>query len=68
MGPTESYWIKLPPRHIVLERSTHRVQRRNAEPFGDYGTAFELKTERRFDEFAWHFEQCLSERDQLFGR
>src|SRR6267378_3340582 len=33
MRPTESYWINVPPRHIVLERSTHRVQHRNAEPF-----------------------------------
>jgi len=38
------------------------------EVVGDYVTAFDLETERRFDELGRHFEQCLSERDQLFGR
>ena len=35
---------------------------------GDYGACFELMAERCFDELCWHFEQRLSERDQLFGR
>ena len=38
------------------------------EVIGDYGAIFELKAERRLDELRRHFEQRLSERDQLFGR
>ena len=35
---------------------------------GNYGAIFELEAERRFNELCRHFEQRLSERDQLFGR
>src|SRR6516165_7416624 len=38
------------------------------EVIGDYGAAFELEAERRFDELSRDFEQRLSERDELFGR
>ena len=38
------------------------------EVVGNYGTTFELETQRSFDELGRHFEQRLSELDQLFGR
>src|SRR4029077_769613 len=38
------------------------------EVISDYGAIFELEGECRFDKLRWHFEQSLSERDQLFGR
>jgi hypothetical protein len=38
------------------------------EVIGDYGAFSELEAQRCFDELCRHFEQRLSERDQLFGR
>ena len=38
------------------------------EVIGNYGAIFELEAERRFNELCRHFEQRLSERDELFGR
>ena len=38
------------------------------EVIGDYGAVSEFMSERRLDQLSRHFEQRLSERDELIGR
>jgi len=55
-GQRRRHPIPLLPREAALE------------VIGDYGAAFELEAQCRFDELYRHFEQRLRERDELIGR